>query len=144
MQNLWTPEIKNKLLSTNGSVQEISQIPQRIKDLYKTVWEISQKKIIDLAQSRAPFIDQSQSLNIHMGDANYSKITSMHFYSWRSGLKTGMYYLRSRPAADPIKFTVDVESLLKTAGQIQMVRNEKEESVQGSNTKSGSKNEANS
>lgn len=114
--NLWTPEVKNHLLAHNGSVQNLAEIPQNIKDLYKTVWEISQKKIIDLAQSRAPFIDQSQSLNIHMGDPNYSKITSMHFYSWSAGLKTGMYYLRSRPAVDPIKFTVDVESLLKTAG----------------------------
>lgn len=104
------------------------------------MWEISQKKIIDLAQNRAPFIDQSQSLNIHMGDANYSKITSMHFYSWKAGLKTGMYYLRSRPAADPIKFTVDVESLLKQAGKIEMANVEKDdETLQGSNSKSDSK-----
>jgi ribonucleotide reductase alpha subunit len=84
-----------------------------LKNLYKTVWEISQKKIIDLAISRAPYIDQSQSLNIHLPDPNFSKITSMHFYTWKSGLKTGMYYLRSRPAADAIKFTLNVEELLK-------------------------------
>lgn len=84
-----------------------------MKNLYKTVWEISQKKIIDLALSRAPYIDQSQSLNIHLSDPNFSKITSMHFYAWRMGLKTGMYYLRSRPAVDAIKFTLNVEELLK-------------------------------
>lgn len=84
-----------------------------MKQLYKTVWEISQKKIIDLALSRAPYIDQSQSLNIHLSDPNFSKITSMHFYAWKNGLKTGMYYLRSRPAVDAIKFTLNVEELLK-------------------------------
>ena len=119
---MWTPEIKNKLLETNGSVQKIPEIPEDIKELYKTVWEVSQKKIIDLAQGRSPFIDQSQSLNIHMAEPTYSKISSMHFYAWKAGLKTGMYYLRSRPAADPIKFTVDVESLLKTAGEISVAR----------------------
>jgi ribonucleotide reductase alpha subunit len=84
-----------------------------MKNLYKTVWEISQKKIINLAIGRAPFIDQSQSLNIHMPDPNFAKLSSMHFYSWKSGLKTGMYYLRSRPAVDAIKFTLNVEELLK-------------------------------
>ena len=84
-----------------------------MKNLYKTVWEISQKKIINLAIGRAPFIDQSQSLNIHLSDPNYSKLSSMHFYSWKNGLKTGMYYLRSRPAVDAIKFTLNVEELLK-------------------------------
>lgn len=83
--------------------------------LYKTVWEIPQKKLIDLAIARAPFIDQSQSLNIHLSDPNYSKMTSMHFYSWKKGLKTGMYYLRSRPAVDAIKFTLNVEELLKAS-----------------------------
>ncbi len=94
-------------------MQKIKEIPDELKNLYKTVWEISQKKIIDLALSRAPYIDQSQSLNIHLSDPNFSKITSMHFYSWKCGLKTGMYYLRSRPAADAIKFTLNVEELLK-------------------------------
>jgi ribonucleotide reductase alpha subunit len=94
-------------------VQKIKEIPEDLKNLYKTVWEISQKKIIDLAVSRAPYIDQSQSLNVHLSDPNFSKITSMHFYTWKSGLKTGMYYLRSRPAADAIKFTLNVEELLK-------------------------------
>ncbi len=94
-------------------MQKIKEIPEDLKNLYKTVWEISQKKIIDLAVSRAPYIDQSQSLNVHLSDPNFSKITSMHFYTWKSGLKTGMYYLRSRPAADAIKFTLNVEELLK-------------------------------
>jgi ribonucleoside-diphosphate reductase subunit M1 len=86
--------------------------------VFKTVWEISQKEIINLALNRSPFIDQSQSLNIHLAEPSYSKMCSVHFYAWEKGLKTGMYYLRSRPAADPIKFTVDVEALLKEAGEI--------------------------
>lgn len=93
---LWTPDIKNKLLASNGSVQNIPGIPQDIKDLYKTVWEISQKQIINLAVGRSPFIDQSQSLNIHLADANYSKMCSMHFYAWEKGLKTGINLLLLR------------------------------------------------
>jgi ribonucleotide reductase alpha subunit len=81
--------------------------------LYKTVWEIPQKTIINLALNRAPYIDQSQSLNIHLSDPSFSKISSMHFYAWKNGLKTGMYYLRSRPAVDAIKFTLNMEELLK-------------------------------
>jgi ribonucleotide reductase alpha subunit len=110
---LWNSSVKTQIIAHNGSVQKIKEIPDEMKNLYKTVWEISQKKIIDLAIGRAPFIDQSQSLNIHLADPNFSKITSMHFYSWKNGLKTGMYYLRSRPAVDAIKFTVNVEELLK-------------------------------
>ncbi|EWS74832.1 ribonucleoside-diphosphate reductase, alpha subunit (macronuclear) [Tetrahymena thermophila SB210] len=117
-RNLWNPSIKNQLLAFNGSVSQVPDIPDDIKQLYKTVWEVSQKAIINLAVGRSPFIDQSQSLNIHISDPSYSKITSMHFYAWEKGLKTGMYYLRSRPAADPIKFTLDVESLLREAGSI--------------------------
>jgi ribonucleoside-diphosphate reductase subunit M1 len=110
---LWTSSVKTQIIANNGSVQKIKEIPEDLKNLYKTVWEISQKKIIDLAISRAPYIDQSQSLNVHLSDPNFSKITSMHFYTWKNGLKTGMYYLRSRPAADAIKFTLNVEELLK-------------------------------
>lgn len=99
-------------------MQGITEIPQEGRDVFKTVWEISQKEIINLALSRSPFIDQSQSLNIHLAEPSYSKMCSVHFYAWEKGLKTGMYYLRSRPAADPIKFTVDVEALLKEAGEI--------------------------
>jgi len=119
-RDLWNAQVKNKLLAYGGSVQNIAEIPQEMKDLYKTIWEISQKSIIDHAAARSPFIDQSQSLNIYLSEPSYGKITSMHFYAWRAGLKTGMYYLRTRPAADAIKFTVDVEMLLKDGGQIEI------------------------
>jgi len=105
--------VKTQLIAFNGSVQNIKEIPDNIKNLYKTVWEIKQRKIIELAAERGAFIDQSQSLNIHLSDPSLSKISSMHFFSWKSGLKTGMYYLRSRPAVDAIKFTLNVEELLK-------------------------------
>jgi ribonucleoside-diphosphate reductase alpha chain len=108
--NLWNDSMKNKLISANGSVQGIPEIPQRIKDLYKTVWEISQKKIIDMAAARGAYICQSQSLNIHIQDPNFGKLTSMHFYAWKKGLKTGMYYLRTKAAADAIKFTVEKQA----------------------------------
>ena len=117
-KNLWTPEVRNRLIAENGSVQGITEIPAEGRQIFKTVWEISQKEIINLALGRSPFIDQSQSLNIHLAEPSYSKMCSVHFYAWEKGLKTGMYYLRSRPAADPIKFTVDVETLLKSAGEI--------------------------
>ncbi len=110
---LWNEEMKNELISENGSVQKISRIPQEIKDLYKTVWEISQKTIIDMAADRGAYICQSQSLNIHMQNPNFGKLTSMHFYAWQKGLKTGMYYLRTKAATDAIKFTVDKKSLNK-------------------------------
>jgi ribonucleoside-diphosphate reductase alpha chain len=104
---LWSENMRQKLISTNGSVQPIPEIPQHIKDIYKTVWEISQKAIIDMSADRGAFICQSQSLNIHLTDANFGKLTSMHFYAWKKGLKTGMYYLRTNAAADAIKFTLD-------------------------------------
>jgi len=114
---LWNDSMKNRLIEANGSIQGINEIPQNIKDLYKTVWEISQKAIIDMASDRGAYIDQSQSLNIHIADPNFGKLTSMHFYAWKKGLKTGMYYLRSKPATDAIKFTVDKEALKKTEPQ---------------------------
>ncbi len=104
---LWNDEMKNKLIAANGSVQGIKDVPENLKALYKTAWEISQKVIIDMAADRGAFIDQSQSLNIFMENANFKKMSSMHFYGWKSGLKTGMYYLRTKAAADAIKFTVD-------------------------------------
>jgi ribonucleoside-diphosphate reductase alpha subunit len=110
--NLWNSSIKTQIIANNGSVQKINSIPEEIRKLYKTVWEISQKTIINLAISRAPYIDQSQSLNIHLSNANTSSISTMHFYGWKAGLKTGMYYLRSRPAVDAIKFTLNMEELL--------------------------------
>lgn len=112
---LWDSDMRNRIMYENGSIQKIDSIPKHLRDLYKTVWEISKKTIIDMAADRGAFIDQSQSLNIHIDEPNVNKISSMHFYSWKKGLKTGMYYLRTRPAADPIKFTVDktkIESCL--------------------------------
>src|SRR5688572_8671151 len=113
---LWSETMRQKLIATNGSVQPIAEIPQHIKDIYKTVWEISQKAIIDMSADRGAYICQSQSLNIHLTDPNFGKLTSMHFYAWKKGLKTGMYYLRSTAAADAIKFTLD-----KTAMQTPFV-----------------------
>jgi ribonucleoside-diphosphate reductase alpha chain len=104
---LWDDRMKNELISANGSVQGIKRIPGHIKELYRTVWEIPQKAIIDMAADRGAFICQSQSLNIHLQDANFAKLTSMHFYAWKKGLKTGMYYLRTKSATDAIKFTVE-------------------------------------
>ena len=104
---LWNENLKQELMRANGSVQHIKGIPEDIKELYKTVWELSMKDIIDMSRQRGYFIDQSQSLNLFMENANYSKLTSMHFYAWKSGLKTGMYYLRTKAAVDAIKFTLD-------------------------------------
>lgn len=105
--NLWDAQMKNRLIAENGSVQNIEEIPTDLKELYKTVWEIKQKTIIDMAADRGAFICQSQSLNLFMAEPNMAKLTSMHFHSWKSGLKTGMYYLRTKAAADAIKFTVE-------------------------------------
>ena len=103
--------MKHKLLPSNGSVQNIPDLPQELKDLYRTVWELSQKAIIDMAADRGAFICQSQSMNLFVENPNYGKLSSMHFYAWQKGLKTGMYYLRSKAATDPIKFTVDQKQL---------------------------------
>lgn len=104
---LWNDNLKQEIMRHNGSVQNIDIIPQDLKELYKTVWEMSMKDIIDMSRQRGYFVDQSQSLNLFMQDANYSKLTSMHFYAWQSGLKTGMYYLRTKAAVDAIKFTLN-------------------------------------
>lgn len=106
---LWDDNMKNRLIEANGSVQNIPQIPQNIKDLYRTVWEISQKAILDMAAERGAYICQSQSLNVHIQDPNFGKLTSMHFHAWKLGLKTGMYYLRTKAAASAIQFTVEKE-----------------------------------
>lgn len=108
---LWNDGLKNKLLATSGSVQNIDEIPDNLKALYKTAWEISQRVVIDMAADRGAYICQSQSLNIFMENANFGKLTSMHFYAWERGLKTGMYYLRTKAATDAIKFTVDKSQL---------------------------------
>lgn len=104
---IWNDSLKNKIIIANGSVQNISEIPDNVKALYKTVWEISQKVIINMAADRGAYICQSQSLNLFVQDANFAKLSSMHFYGWKAGLKTGMYYLRTKAAADAIKFTAD-------------------------------------
>jgi len=106
-RGIWSEEVKKLLIAHNGSVQNIN-LPEELKELYKTVWEIKQKTVLEMAAARACYICQSQSLNIHMVDATTQKLSSMHFYGWKLGLKTGMYYLRTKAAVDAIKFTVDV------------------------------------
>jgi len=108
-RDLWSLEMKDEILRHKGSVQAISGIPDDIKEMYKTTWEIKQRYVLDMSADRGAYVDQSQSLNIHMVDANPAKITSMHFYGWRKGLKTGMYYLRTKAAADAIQFTVEAK-----------------------------------
>lgn len=107
---IWNDKLKNKIIAANGSIQNIAEIPDNIKALYKTVWEISQKVIINMAADRGAYICQSQSLNLFVQDPNFAKLSSMHFYGWKAGLKTGMYYLRTKAAADAIKFTVEAEA----------------------------------
>lgn len=107
---LWNDDLKEEIMRANGSIQDVDNIPQELKELYKTVWELSMKDIIDMSRQRGYFIDQSQSLNLFMENANMAKLTSMHFYAWKSGLKTGMYYLRTKSAVDAIKFTLKKEA----------------------------------
>jgi ribonucleoside-diphosphate reductase alpha chain len=111
---IWNDNLKNKIIVANGSVQNIAEIPENIKALYKTVWEISQKVIINMAADRGAYICQSQSMNLFVQDANFAKLSSMHFYGWKAGLKTGMYYLRTKAASDAIKFTADVAAAKET------------------------------
>ena len=112
---LWNDQMKNELIAANGSIQHIEGIPKHIKVLYRTVWETPQKAILDMAADRGAYICQSQSLNIHIQDPNFGKLTSMHFYAWKKGLKTGMYYLRTKAAADAIKFTVQKQQAREVA-----------------------------
>ena len=116
--DIWSEELKNEIISSNGSVQNISVIPKDIKALYKTVWEISQKTVLKQAADRGAFIDQSQSLNVHIADPNFGKMSSMHFYGWKLGLKTGMYYLRTKPAAQAIQFTVDKSKIANGVAKV--------------------------
>ena len=108
-RGLWTEKIRNQIILNEGSVQNISEIPKELRDVYKTVWEISQKIILEMAADRGAFICQSQSLNVHIAEPTNGKLTSMHFFAWKKGLKTGMYYLRTRPKANAIQFTVQKE-----------------------------------
>ncbi len=116
---LWNNDMKEDIMRASGSIQHIDSIPQELKELYKTVWELSMKDIIDMARHRGYFIDQSQSLNLFMQDADYSKLTSMHFYAWKSGLKTGMYYLRTKSAVNAIQFTVSKKAEALPAGAVE-------------------------
>lgn len=116
---LWDSGMKNELVACNGSVHELD-MPDELKELYKTVWEIKQRVLVDMAADRGAYIDQSQSFNVHMSDPNYGKLTSLHFHAWKQGLKTGMYYLRTRAAADAIKFTVDQEALQRRRSERQL------------------------
>lgn len=129
---LWNDNMRNRLISTNGSVQNVPGIPQNIKDIYKTVWEISQKVIIDMAADRGAYICQSQSMNIFMQDPNFGKLTSMHFYAWKKGLKTGMYYLRSQAATAAIKFTLDkaaLETKVEKTVEIENSKTQKQDAI---------------
>merc|ERR1712137_1303028 len=117
-RGLWDDDVRVQLIAHNGSVQHIEQIPMDLKELYKTVWEIKHRAVLDMATDRGAYIDQSQSLNIHMIDVNPSKLSSMHFHAWQIGLKTGMYYLRTKAAVDAIKFTVEVDKVKRASVQL--------------------------
>ncbi|KAF8385906.1 hypothetical protein PRIPAC_75048 [Pristionchus pacificus] len=111
--NIWNEEMKQELIRNNGSIQNIQGIPADMKELYKTVWELSQKDLVEMAADRGAFIDQSQSFNVHIAKPTFANVTSMHFYGWKKGLKTGMYYLRTRPAVDAVKFSVEKKETVK-------------------------------
>merc|ERR1739844_477136 len=115
-RGLWTDDVRTQLIAHNGSVQQLG-LPADLKELYKTVWEIKQRIVLDMAADRGAYIDQSQSLNIHMVDATQAKLSSMHFHGWQLGLKTGMYYLRTKAAVDAIKFTVEVDKVKRASLQ---------------------------
>lgn len=133
---LWNEEMKNRILAAHGSVQGIDELPDELKALYKTVWEIPQRVIVELSADRAPFIDQSQSLNIHMKEPTHNKLTSMHFSGWKKGLKTGMYYLRTQAAAAPIQYTVNTEHLqrLPATKKLSITRLRRKEYVENKNS----------
>jgi ribonucleotide reductase alpha subunit len=122
---LWTPQIKNEIVKAGGSVQNLQNLPDDLKQVYRTVWEIPQKSLIDMSADRGAYIDQSQSLNIFMEDPSVAKLSSMHLYGWKKGLKTGMYYLRTRPKAKPIQVTVPVDE--PTDEQVQVCRRDNPE-----------------
>ena len=130
---LWNEDLKNEIIRANGSIQHIESIPNNIKDLYKTVWEMSMKDIIDMSADRGAFIDQSQSLNLFVENANIGKLTSMHFYAWEKGLKTGMYYLRTKAATDAIKFTVQKQSKAQVEPVTDAKQTEKIQEKEGEN-----------
>jgi ribonucleotide reductase alpha subunit len=114
---LWSRETRDAIIGSGGSVEPLVQLPARLRAVFRTAWEMKQRSLIDMAADRGAFIDQSQSFNVFMTEPNYAKLSSMHFYGWKKGLKTGMYYLRTRAAADAIKFTVDQQGLAAKAKQ---------------------------
>jgi ribonucleotide reductase alpha subunit len=124
---LWTKSIVNQIIGDDGSIQSIPEIPQKIKDVYKTVWEISQKHVIDYAADRGAFVDQTQSMNIFMAHPTSAALSSMHLYGWKKGLKTGMYYLRSKPSRGAVKFSLLPGS--KTDGKGETKKNETKKST---------------
>ncbi len=128
-RGLWNEKMKNKLIAANGSVQQLAEVPQHLKDLYKTVWEISQKTIIDMAADRGAYICQSQSMNLFLQEPNFGKLTSMHFYAWKKGLKTGIYYLRSKAASSAIQFTVDKTQLDKPEPSQDSVKKQQQDAI---------------
>ena len=111
---IWSENLKNLIIANNGSVQSIEEIPPEMRSLYKTVWELKQVWVLKQAVARGAFVDQTQSMNIFMAEPDYQRLTSSHFYGWKNGLKTGMYYLRSKPSSEAIKFTVDPNLVKKT------------------------------
>jgi ribonucleoside-diphosphate reductase subunit M1 len=123
---LWTDSVRNRIIADGGSVQNVHEIPKEVRDVYKTVWEIPQKLILEMAADRGPYICQSQSMNVHIADPSVKKLTSMHFYAWKKGLKTGMYYLRTRPKADAIQFTVNQEQLVVDRAKSEALRNKED------------------
>ena len=113
-KNIWSEDIKNEIIKCNGSVKTIDAIPETIKDIYKTVWEIGNKTLINMAADRGKYICQSQSLNLFVDKPNFNNLSSMHFYSWSKGLKTGIYYLRTKPVAQAQQFTIEPEKQNKS------------------------------
>jgi ribonucleotide reductase alpha subunit len=122
-ENLWNGNLRKKIIVTNGSLTNINEIPDRIKNIYKTAFEIKMKEIIRQSCERGPFIDQSQSLNLFMEKSNFDVLASAHFYGWSNGIKTGMYYLRSRPSIDPIQFGIDIDDINNITSMIESDKN---------------------
>ncbi|RUS89168.1 hypothetical protein EGW08_003047 [Elysia chlorotica] len=142
-RGLWNEDVKNEMIAAGGSIQTIRSIPDELKALYKTVWEIKQRVVLEMAADRGAFIDQSQSLNIHIAEPNYGKLSSMHFYAWKLGLKTGMYYLRTKPAAQAIQFTVDKTRLADANKNKQANTSDKPEKISKSDKKEDSEEKEN-
>merc|ERR1711953_1532631 len=140
-RGLWTDDMRVQLIAHNGSVQLLN-LPSDLKELYKTVWEIKQRIVLDMAAERGKYIDQSQSLNIHMVDATTAKLSSMHFHGWQLGLKTGMYYLRTKAAADAIKFTVEVDKMKRASTMSQSSASAGDGIKQGAATTSSAEKQA--